>query len=43
MSQQRATRVRTQEEELTVVGGLKKLCADDWKEDNDTFKDGYLI
>ncbi|KAH0647556.1 hypothetical protein KY285_032804 [Solanum tuberosum] len=43
MSQKRATGVWTQEEELTLVGGLKRLCANDWKEDNGTFKDGYLM
>ncbi|KAG5616407.1 hypothetical protein H5410_016231 [Solanum commersonii] len=42
MSQKRA-RVWTQEEELTLVDGLKKLCANDWKEDDGTFKHGYLM
>ncbi|KAG5626068.1 hypothetical protein H5410_011286 [Solanum commersonii] len=30
-------------EELTLVDGLKKLCANDWKEDDGTFKHGYLM
>ncbi|KAG5632870.1 hypothetical protein H5410_004587 [Solanum commersonii] len=42
MSQKKA-RVWTQEEELTLVDGLKKLCANGWKEDNETFKHGYLM
>ena len=42
MSQKR-TRVWTQEKELTLVDGLKKLCANDWKKYNGTFKHGYLI
>ncbi|KAK4732675.1 hypothetical protein R3W88_025663 [Solanum pinnatisectum] len=40
---QKMTRVWTQKEELTLVDGLKKLCAYDWKEDNGTFKYGYLM
>ena len=42
MSQKRA-RVWTQEEELTLVDGLKTLCANDWKEDDGIFKHGYLM
>ncbi|KAH0714625.1 hypothetical protein KY285_007430 [Solanum tuberosum] len=40
---QKWVRVWTQEEELTLVDGLKKLCANDWKEDDGTFKHGYLM
>ncbi|KAK6781131.1 hypothetical protein RDI58_023315 [Solanum bulbocastanum] len=40
---QKMARVWTQKEELTLVDGLKKLCAYDWKEDNGTFKYGYLM
>ncbi|KAH0636691.1 hypothetical protein KY289_036606 [Solanum tuberosum] len=40
---QKWARVWTQEEELTLVDGLKKLCANDWKEDDGTFKHGYLM
>ncbi|KAH0705378.1 hypothetical protein KY290_010072 [Solanum tuberosum] len=40
---QKMARVWIQEEEFTLVDGLKKLCANDWKEDNGTFKHGYLM
>ncbi|KAG5573271.1 hypothetical protein H5410_063037, partial [Solanum commersonii] len=40
---QKMARVWTQEHEFTLVDGLKKFCANDWKEDNGTFKHGYLM
>ncbi|KAG5632938.1 hypothetical protein H5410_004655 [Solanum commersonii] len=36
-------RVWTLEEEFTLVDGLKELCVNGWRGDNETFKHGYLM
>lgn len=36
-------RVWTPEEELTFVDALKELCANGWRGDNGTFKNGHLM